>query len=65
MSIDLVNSANIITFPRPCTLCESRKNVQLFAGLMVCESCQKNIIFANPDHFSADREIEVESKAQD
>lgn len=57
-------SASIITFPRPCILCESRKNVQLFAGLMVCENCQKNIIFANPSLFSNDREIEAESKAQ-
>lgn len=56
MSIDLVNSTNIITFPRPCTLCESKKNVQLFAGLMVCENCQKNIIFANPHLFSANNE---------
>ena len=49
MSTKLVNSASIIAFPRPCALCESAKNVQLFAGLLVCESCQKNIRITNPD----------------
>lgn len=63
MSIESENFVSIITFPRPCTLCESRKNVQLFAGLMVCENCQKNIIFANPHLFSSNNE--TESKDQD
>ena len=51
MSTELVNSASIITFPVPCTLCESRGNVQKFAGLMLCGDCQENIKITTPDDF--------------
>jgi len=53
MSTELVNSASIVTFPRPCSLCESTENVQKFAGLMLCGSCQENIRITNPGMFVA------------
>jgi hypothetical protein len=56
-------SDNIIQLSKPCTLCENRQNVQLFAGLMLCESCQENIRLTNPGMFSANDKIE--QKAQD
>ncbi|HFT8717061.1 TPA: hypothetical protein ACGSTS_004018, partial [Acinetobacter baumannii] len=58
-----VVSDNIIQLSKPCTLCENRQNVQLFAGLMLCGSCQENIRLTNPSMFSANDEIE--QKAQD
>ena len=33
--------SNIIQLSKPCTFCDSRENVQLFAGLMLCGNCQK------------------------
>lgn len=39
MSKELVNLANIFPFPKSCGFCESKENVQLFAGLMLCGSC--------------------------
>ncbi|WP_114269195.1 hypothetical protein, partial [Acinetobacter baumannii] len=57
-----VVSDNIIQLSKPCTLCENRQNVQLFAGLMLCGSCQENIRLTNPSMFSANDEIE--QKAQ-
>lgn len=63
MSTDITTTANTIMFPRACTLCQSRKNVQLFAGLILCESCQENIKLTNPDTFSANDKLE--QKAQD
>lgn len=51
MSDFIVSSANLVSFPRPCTLCESMENVQKFAGLMLCESCQDNIRITNPGMF--------------
>jgi hypothetical protein len=39
------------------------ENVQKFAGLMLCESCQKNIRFTNPGMFASNDQIE--QKAQD
>jgi hypothetical protein len=62
MSIKLVNSANVVKFPRPCTLCDARENVQLFAGLMVCEQCQENIRITNPEAFAANDSIEQSSQ---
>ena len=55
-------SDNIIQLSKLCTLCENRQNVQLFAGLMLCGSCQENIRLTNPSMFSANDEIE--QKAQ-
>jgi hypothetical protein len=34
---------NIIQLSKPCAFCDSRENVQLFAGLMLCGNCQGNI----------------------
>ncbi|MDR9624147.1 hypothetical protein [Acinetobacter baumannii] len=48
----LVNSVNIIPFPKSCVLCESKENVQFFAGLMICGNCQENIQITNPDMFA-------------
>ncbi len=62
MSKELVNLANIVPFPKSCGFCESKENVQLFAGLMLCGSCQENIRLTNPSMFSANDEIE--QKAQ-
>lgn len=55
--------SNIIQLSKPCTLCDSRKNVQLFAGLMLCGSCQENIRLTNPSMFAGNDEIE--QKTQD
>ena len=63
MSTELVNSANIISFPKSCAFCESTEHVQLFAGLMLCRSCQGNIKITNPGIFEANDQIE--QKAQD
>ena len=63
MSTELVNSASIVTFSRPCSLCESKENVQKFAGLMLCESCQDNIWITNPGMFASNDQIE--QKTQD
>jgi len=63
MSTELVNSASILSFPRPCDFCESRENVQKFAGLMLCGNCQDNILITNPGMFEAKNQIE--QKAQD
>ncbi|HET6009955.1 TPA: hypothetical protein VUV35_001984 [Streptococcus pneumoniae] len=54
---------NIIQISKPCTLCGNGQNVQLFAGLMLCRSCQENIKLTNPGMFAANDEIE--QKAQD
>jgi hypothetical protein len=62
MSNFIVDSANIVSFPRPCSLCESKGNAQKFAGLMLCESCQDNIRITNPSMFTNDQ---IEQKAQD
>ncbi|MDN8361112.1 hypothetical protein QZK58_17465 [Acinetobacter baumannii] len=63
MSTELVNSVNIITFPKSCGICESKENVQPFAGLMLCCHCQENIKITNPGLFAANEIIEL--KAQD
>ncbi|UJA02847.1 hypothetical protein GBN93_17940 (plasmid) [Acinetobacter johnsonii] len=63
MSTELVNSASILSFPRPCDFCESKENVQKFAGLMLCGSCQENIRITNPDMFVA--KSQMEQKAED
>ena len=63
MSNFIVGSANIVSFPRPCDFCESKEDVQKFAGLMLCSSCQENIRITNPGMFEANGQIE--QKAQD
>ncbi|OTG62954.1 hypothetical protein B9T25_14215 [Acinetobacter sp. ANC 4470] len=63
MSNFIVDSANIVSFPRPCSLCESMENVQKFAGLMLCGNCQENIRITNPGIFETNTQIE--QKAQD
>lgn len=42
---------NIIQLSKPCAFCDSRENVQLFAGLMLCGNCQENIRITNPRTF--------------
>jgi len=49
--------SNIIQLSKPCTFCDSRENVQLFVGLMLCGNCQKNIRITNPDLFAVNDEI--------
>ncbi|MFV5550937.1 hypothetical protein VXQ35_19040 [Acinetobacter oleivorans] len=63
MSTELVNSASIISFPKSCRICESKENVQMFAGLMLCSQCQENIRITNPSLFAANGVIKP--KAQD
>ena len=55
--------SNIIQLSKPCAFCDSRDNVQLFAGLMLCGNCQENIQITNPGMFGANDQIE--QKAQD
>jgi hypothetical protein len=55
--------SNIIQLSKPCAFCDSRENVQLFAGLMLCGNCQENIRITNPGMFEANDQIE--QKAQD
>jgi hypothetical protein len=54
---------NIIQLSKPCTFCDSRENVQLFAGLMLCGGCQENIRITNSGMFETNAQIE--QKAQD
>ena len=63
MNKEIVSDANVVKFPRPCTFCESTEHVQLFAGLMLCRSCQENIKITNPGMFEANDQIQ--QKAQD
>jgi hypothetical protein len=49
---------NIIQLSKPCAFCDSRENVQLFAGLMLCGNCQENIRITNPGMFEAKDQIE-------
>lgn len=62
MNNQIVNSANVVKFPHPCTLCDARENVQLFAGLMVCEQCLENIQITNPGMFAANDAIKQNSQ---
>jgi hypothetical protein len=55
--------SNIIQLSKPCAFCDSRDNVQLFAGLMLCGNCQENIQITNPGMFEA--KDQIEQKAQD
>lgn len=48
MSNVVVYSANIVSFPKPCSLCGMRGDVQFFAGLMLCETCKTSIEITNP-----------------
>ncbi|BBL22544.1 hypothetical protein F939_00024 [Acinetobacter radioresistens DSM 6976 = NBRC 102413 = CIP 103788] len=52
MNKEIVSDTNVVKFPRPCTLCDDRENVQFFAGLMLCEKCQENIRITNPNLFA-------------
>jgi len=61
MSTELVNSASILSFPRPCDFCELKENVQKFAGLMLCGNCQESIRITNPGMFEANGQIEQKS----
>lgn len=63
MNKEIVSAANVVKFPRPCTLCDARENVQLFAGLMVCEQCLENIQITNPGMFAVNDEIEQENQS--
>ena len=63
MSNIIVDSANIVSFPRLCVFCESKENVQKFVGLMLCGNCQENIQITNPGMFEANGQ--TEQKAQD
>ncbi|EOX9163824.1 hypothetical protein MZL57_004142 [Acinetobacter baumannii] len=58
MSTEFVNSASIIPFPKSCGICESKGNVQLFAGLMLCGRCQENMRITNPGLFATNESIE-------
>jgi hypothetical protein len=53
--------SNIIQLSKPCAFCDSRENVQLFAGLMLCRNCQENIRITNPGMFEANDQIEQKS----
>ena len=55
--------SNIIQLSKPCAFCESKENVQKFAGLMLCGNCQESIRITNPGMFEANGQIE--QKAQD
>ena len=55
--------SNIIQLSKPCVFCDSKENVQLFAGLMLCGNCQENIRITNPGMFEVNDQIE--QKAQD
>ncbi len=55
--------SNIIQLSKLCAFCDSRENVQLFAGLMLCGSCQENIRITNPAMFEV--KDQIEQKAQD
>ncbi|MFV5405986.1 hypothetical protein VXQ92_14910 [Acinetobacter sp. 228] len=62
MNTHIATTTNTIMFPKAYTLCLSRKNVQLFAGVLVCDQCQENIRLTNPSIFPANDE--TEQKAQ-
>ena len=63
MNKEIVSAENVVKFPRPCTLCDARENVQLFAGLMVCEQCLENIRITNPGMFAVNDEIEQKNQS--
>ncbi|WP_228723783.1 hypothetical protein [Acinetobacter sp. NEB 394] len=43
--------SNIIQLSKPCAFCDSRENVQIFSGLMLCGNCQDNIRITNPEPY--------------
>lgn len=55
MSVELVDSASIIPFPKSCGICESKENVRPFAGLLLCGHCQENIKITNPGLFAINK----------
>jgi hypothetical protein len=55
--------SNIIQLSKPCAFCDSRENVQLFAGLMLCGNCQENIRITNPGMFEANDQIEQKNQS--
>jgi hypothetical protein len=54
--------SNIIQLSKPCAFCDSRENVQLFAGLMLCGNCQDNILITNSGMFEANDQIEQKTR---
>jgi hypothetical protein len=62
MNTNIANSANIIAFPKSCGICESKENVQMFAGLMLCSHCQENIRITNPGLFEANDPMQQKSQ---
>lgn len=54
---------NIIQLSKPCAFCDSRENVQFFAGLMLCGSCQKNIRMTNSGMFAPNEKIEQKNQS--
>ena len=55
--------SNIIQLSKPCTFCDSRENVQLFAGLMLCGSCQENVRITNSTMFEINNQIEQKNQS--
>lgn len=55
--------SNIIQLSKPCAFCESRENVQLFAGLLVCRNCQENIRITNSTMFEINNQIEQKKQS--
>ncbi|EMR8015394.1 hypothetical protein AABF64_002080 [Acinetobacter baumannii] len=45
---------DVIVFPRPCTLCESKNQVTQQLGIWVCATCLGNIQQTNPNLFHVD-----------
>ena len=56
-------STHPIQLSKPCAFCDSRDNVQLFAGLMLCGNCQDNIRITNPGMFEANDQIEQKNQS--
>ena len=54
---------NIIQLSKLGAFCESRENVQLFAGLIFCDSCQENIHITNSEMFAVNDQTQQEAKA--
>lgn len=55
--------SNIIQLSKPCVFCDSRENVQLFAGLMLCGNCQENIRITNSCMFEANDKIKKKNQS--
>ena len=55
--------SNIIQLSKLCAFCDSRENVQFFAGLMLCGNCQDNILITNSCMFEANDQIEQKNQS--